>query len=452
MLIPVNLSFNEHPESTVSVEGLVNMQPEFTNGGRQPVILRSCPGMLAFSSGNPNATEGRGLIVCGGILYAVLGKYLYRIASDGTATQFDRIDGSGPVGMSENGELIHIAIGEKEYLFDTVAETITVPTKAAYGYTTAYLNGRFQSEDPDATDQGRFYYSDLAGTTWSDIDFATAEQKTDDAIAVFAFKGMLLVCGSGSIEFWQSDASGPVAVPGAFTDVGLASRRAIAAADNMFGFLASDGSFRIGQGYNTQRVSTPAVEAALNTDADAECFAYVEEGHTMFEVSTSTITLAYDATASQQLGKQVWIERQSDGGRHHARGVARCYGKLLTLSTANGMVYELTRSAYPDVREFTLPYLADDANRQWSVLNELELVQRTGTGAIAHGTSQVMMRASRDGGKSWGEERWADEGTVGQYGSRVRWRRFGRFRSLAVRFRKTDQTEWTVLGVNARGS
>lgn len=452
MLIPVGLSFNGHPEQTVSVEDLVNMQPEATNGGRKQVVLRSCPGLSAFSTVDLNASEGRGMCVVKGTLYCVVGKYLYRVDSDGTATQMGRIDGSGIVGMADNGEVIHITTGGKDYLFDVFTDALTVPTRTVYGYTTAYLNGRFHSEDPDATDQGRFYFSDVNGTGWADLDFATAEQKTDDAVAVFSHKGALLVFGTRSTEFWGSDADGPVPVVGAYLNVGIAGRRAVASADEVVGFLASDGSFRLVSGYNGQRVSTTAVEAELASDANAEVLAYVEEGHTVFEVSTSTVTLCYDLTQSQLLGRPVWFRKQSNDGRHKARGCVQCYGKLLTLSVDDGKVYELTRSAYPDIREFALPHFADDANRQWRVIDEIELVQRTGTGAIAAGTSQVMMRVSRDGGKTWGEEKWSNEGTVGRYNARVRWRRLGRYRQVTAKFRKSDQTEWTVLGVFARGS
>lgn len=453
MLIPVGLTFNAHPERTVSVESLENMQPEYSHGGRTELILRSCPEMAEFSAGDTAGGPGRGIIVCAGTLYVVLNKALFKVLSDGTAVELTRIDGTGPVGMSENGEKIHICIsGGKEYLFDVFAETVTVLTKTAYGLTSAYGNGRFYTEDPDATDQGRFYYSDIDGTTWVDYDFATAEQKTDDAIAMFWHRGVLHIFGTSSTEFWGSDADGPVPVVGAYLNVGIAGRRAVAAADELVGFLASDGSFRLIQGYNSQRVSTPAVEAALAADADAEVLAYTEQGHTVFQVSTPDLTLCYDAVESQKVGKPVWFKRSTAGDRHAARGCVSCYGKLLTVSVNDGKVYELSRSVYPDVREFTLPTFANDAQRQWSTLDEIELIQRVGTGAIPDGESQVMLQVSRNNGMTWGEERWANEGTVGQYDTRVRWLRFGRFRQITARFRKTDQTEWTVLGVSARGS
>lgn len=61
------------------------------------------------------------------------------------------------------------------------------------------------------------------------------------------------------------------------------------------------------------------------------------------------------------------------------------------------------------------------------------------------------MRTSRDGGFTYGEERWSNEETLGQYDARVRYLRLGRWRQITMNFRKTDQTEWTVTGVHARG-
>lgn len=453
MPLPVGLSYNAHPERWVSLESLTNMQPEVSFGGRQQVILRSCPGLSEFSAGNTGATEGRGCVVSGGVLWAVIGSYLYQISSNGTATQHDYIAGSGPVGMSTDGDNIHIAIGTAEFAFNITTEVLTTVTKTAYGYTTAYHNGRFITEDADATSQGRIYYSDVADpTTWSDVDFATAEQKTDNARAVFAHKGVLLVFGSDSVGFWGSDATGPIPVVGAYLNVGLAGRRAVAAADEIVGFLASDGAFRIISGYNSERVSTPAVEAALDADSAAEVCAYVEQGHTVFEVSTTSLTLCYDLTESQRIGRPVWFKKESATSRHKARFYVRCYDKVLCLSATDGRVYELTRDTYPDVREFTVPTIANDDNRAWGVLNEVELIQRVGTAAPADETSYVMARVSRNNGLTWGDEKWADEGQQGNATARVRYRRLGRFRNMSMKFRKTDQTEWTVLGVFVRGS
>ena len=48
MQFPIGLTFNAHPERTVSVENVINMQPEATPRGRSQYVLRSCPGLREF--------------------------------------------------------------------------------------------------------------------------------------------------------------------------------------------------------------------------------------------------------------------------------------------------------------------------------------------------------------------------------------------------------------------
>jgi hypothetical protein len=114
-------------------------------------------------------------------------------------------------------------------------------------------------------------------------------------------------------------------------------------------------------------------------------------------------------------------------------------------------VFELTREAYPDAREFVIPMVADDSMRRWSVLDSVELICRTGSGAIPDVQPQIMMQVSRDNGYIFGEEKWRDLGTVGNYDKRIRWRRLGRFLQMTLKFRITDQVDFTVVGLNANG-
>ena len=171
----------------------------------------------------------------------------------------------------------------------------------------------------------------------------------------------------------------------------------------------------------------------------------------MFEFSTATQTLCYDHAQSQLLGKPVWFEKQTNDTRHKVSAYIYGYSKTLALADDDGKVYELTRSAYPDVRQFTIPHLHDDANRDWNRLDEIELMCRTGSGAIPSDDPQVVLTISRDHGYTWGEERWAGLGTIGNYSNRIRWRRLGRFLQMTLRFRLTDQVDWTVTGIQARG-
>lgn len=455
MLVPMGLQFNEHPEKMVSVENCINMQPEFSHGGRSQVILRSVPGRESFSVVDASAARCRGFAYVGGILYAVIGKRLYAVTSDGLSREIGRIDGTAPVAVSASGEELFLSTGVSNYQYVIATDALSGVTAAPIGFTNTFLNGRFVTEDPTATGPtaGRFYWSDLLdATAWNALDYATAEQKPDRTIRVEAYGNVLIVFGAESVEYWRGDAAGFLPINGTTQPIGLAARYSVGQIENSVCFLASDGSIRTMNGYQTVKISTPAVEAALNADTDTECVTYREQGHTIFEFSTASVTLCYDASQSKLLGRPVWFEKQFNGGRNNIAASIFAFGKNLVGSISDGTIYELTRSAYPDAREFTLPTIADDASRAWNKLDRLELICRTGSGAIPDEQPQMMLRVSRDNGYTYGEERWADMGTIGHYGSRVKWRRFGRFLQMNLNFRLTDQVDFTVMGVNANGS
>lgn len=451
LLLPV--TYNANRERTISVESLTNMQPEVTFGGRQPVALITCPGLKQFSSAiNPGI--GRGIIESRGTLYAVIGSYLYKFSSTGTATVVGNVYGSGLVGMSTSGTEIHIAAGGSGYICDTNTDTVTTITDSDYpnGKTTAFLNGRFITDDPTPGVGGRFYYSNvLNGTVWDALNFDTAERKSDDALSVWAYGESLVVFGTRSVEFWQGVADGFLPIPGALLPIGLGARYSVAEAAGSVFFMDNEGQVREMRGYQTAVVSTPAVNSLIAADSDAEATAYVYEGRTIYEISTSTDTICYDATTSALIGKPVWFKRSTNDSRHKLKGSCFAYGKVLSLGYDDGRVYELTRNAMPDVREFTVQVPVDDDARRWLILDEVELIGRTGTGAIPDVDPQVMLRVSRDNGYTYGEEKWAGVGTVGQYDKRVRWRRFGRAQQMSMKFRMTDQYDWTVTGVRLRG-
>lgn len=445
MFIPAGLRFNLHPDRIVSIENAVNMQPETVQGGRSQVILRSCPGLSQFSAGNPGGSEGRGAVAANGAVYAVLGTRLYRVSSTGIATDVGRVDGTGPVSMAASSDEIVIANGIDNYRHVFSTGTTSSISGDPGGYTTAFLNGRFVMENPDATgaSAGRIFWSNLNdGSTWNALDYANAEQKPDRTVRVMAFGANLIVFGVESIEYWRGNADGFVPVTGMVSSVGLANRYAAAQSQDYVCFLASDGTVRLLDGARPVRVSNTAVEAILTASSGAKCSSYVDEGRTIFEFSTTTRTLCYDVT------EQAWFEKQTSESRHKASAYVYGFGKTLALANDDGKVYELTRDAYPDRREFTTATIADDANRQWNVIDELELICNAGT--VNTDPAQVVLRASRDN-QTFGEERWASLGVKGQYETRARWRRLGRFRSLSLKFRMTDQSDWTVLGVHARG-
>jgi hypothetical protein len=75
----------------------------------------------------------------------------------------------------------------------------------------------------------------------------------------------------------------------------------------------------------------------------------------------------------------------------------------------------------------------------------------TGVGlADGQGSSpQIMLSWSDDGGKTWGNERWASAGRIGEYRHRVRWYRLGAFRQRVLRVQVSDPVPITIAAAYA---
>lgn len=66
------------------------------------------------------------------------------------------------------------------------------------------------------------------------------------------------------------------------------------------------------------------------------------------------------------------------------------------------------------------------------------------TGAVS-GDPQLMMRVSKDKGRTWGAERWVSAGAEGRYNTRAIWRNWGRARSAVFELVCTDGTPWRIV-------
>lgn len=106
-------------------------------------------------------------------------------------------------------------------------------------------------------------------------------------------------------------------------------------------------------------------------------------------------------------------------------------------------------------RRFLLPSSPDN---RLMYLSKLELLMRTGIGLSpdAFGSStpqganpQVMLRLSRDGGKTWGPEQWRSAGEMGEYLTRVRWLRQGRYRNAVCEVTVSDPVDWQFISMIA---
>ena len=143
-------------------------------------------------------------------------------------------------------------------------------------------------------------------------------------------------------------------------------------------------------------------------------------------VDGETINLAITPVATPHLGQLHW-------------GLALSTAVPTPPPPTPGVVYATRR-----LRQFRLP---SDPDGRWLQLRALDVLLQAGIGnAVDPGADpQVMLQISRDGGRTWGPERWRSAGRRGATTTRTLILHAGRYREGAVRLVVTDPVPWRFL-------
>jgi hypothetical protein len=189
--------------------------------------------------------------------------------------------------------------------------------------------------------------------------------------------------------------------------------------------------------------------------SDACGFGYEEMGHRFYVLTfpSADATLVFDESVEPSVAWSEWSYRNITTNRAEAI-LPRChvfaFGKHLVGSRRDGIVYEQTLSVYDDagdpiraVRRFRGP--RNDGKRVFVAEARLDAQVGVGLTTGQGQAPQIMLRKSKDGGRTWGPEIWKGLGALGVYGTRVRWSRPGEAIDPAWELGYTDPT---VLGLN----
>jgi hypothetical protein len=208
------------------------------------------------------------------------------------------------------------------------------------------------------------------------------------------------------------------------------------------------------QGFQPVRISTHAIETvwgSYSTIADAEAFVYELDGHEFYQVSfpTAGTTWVYDFTASTQMGRPLWHERQYyDGTRHRARFHAFVWGKHWVGDYSTGAIYEMSSSQYQDAGQAihcvrTFQHLCEERLRQF--FSRLQADLETGNASVT-----VQLEWSNDGGHTFPSSRTVtiaqnDGGGNPNYAARAIFNRLGSARDRVFRLTITGNCRIALI-------
>ena len=432
------------------------------DGDRSKVTIHGTPGLELFVDQGDTPWRGLKEFPKNSNLYGVHRGTFYEINNSGTVTSRGTLTTtSGDVDIEHNGTEIAIVDGTAGWIYNTGTLAFTQITDVdfpANPRSIAFNNGRFLVGKGDT---GEFYGSDLyAGLTWTAGQVATAEANPDNLVRLAVMQGIVCLFGDFTAEFWTDTGSAgfPYArIPGAALEWGLASRRSLAPFENTFSFLARNrmGQVKIAKlnGFQAETISNPDLDYLINnysSTSDATAFSYMLGGHPFYQINFPGAghSWLYDGLT------KVWSEVASkELTRHRGELAANFLSQTIVADYSNGRLYRLKPDIYADNGEELAMELIGKhlfSHDKTIRLPTLEILFESGVGLAAGQGSdpQVMLSFSRDGGRSFGPERWASMGKAGEYLKRARWRQNGRGRDVVVKLRITDQVKRVIVGAN----
>jgi hypothetical protein len=442
----------------------VNCYLEMDNKSpRAPAALHGTPGLIlrqTLASG-----PIRGAITRNEVAYFVAGSDVYRVNSNYGAVLLGSIGTTtGPVSMAHNGTQVCIVDGVSGWLAvgATLTEIADVDFPDGVTRVTA-VDGYFIATGMPNSEAFYINETPRSGRVWNGLDFASAEGSPDYTITCVGANRELWLFGEESVEVWVNTGNPDFPFErssSAFIEKGCGAAGSAVAMDNSVFWLGSDKIVYRAQGYSAARVSTHAIEHALQgyTDlSDAVGMTYQIEGHTFYVLSfpTADHTWVFDAATGEW---HEWLWRNPDTNtlhRHRASCLISFNGEVLAGDWETGEIYGLDLGAYTDAsdpiqRIRSSQTLNDEGIRLFFA--SLQVDMETGVGlATGQGSAPlVMLRYSNDGGHTWSNERTATVGAAGEYGARAMFKRLGSGRERVWELSMTDPVKFAVFGAFAQ--
>lgn len=403
-------------------------------------------------------------------VFAVGGSKLYQISSSWVATELGTLDtDEGPVSMADNGTTLMIVDGTSGYTFvfssDTFAEITDEDFEPADQVT--FQDGYFIFNKANS---GQFFISGLNDATFDALDIATAEGSPDNLVGLTSHNQNVFLFGTQSTEvFYNSgDADFPFSrMQGAVLSVGCAAAFSIEKLLGQLYWLGGDNTgqgivYRM-QGYQAERISTPAIEAVIRaidptTLATARAWTYQQGGHGFYCLNLPGVDSTYCFDASTGL----WHERAYSGNwgleRHRADCHALAHGKNIVGDYESGKIYALDPDVYTDdgtaiICIRTAPHFSKNGRRIFHHRFQLDMETGVGLDGTGQGTDpKVVLDWSDDGGHTFSNGQERAIGKIGEKKKRVIWNRLGASRDRVYRATSSDPVKKVLLGAELDAS
>ncbi len=409
-------------------------------GGRSGGVLRAVPGMTGFAT--IADVFMRAMMPFGTDIYAIVGTKLYKVTSAGVITLIGTVEATDNIaGLSHSAGIVVAVAGRKYWtwngttLANVATGAVTLPASVAYlgGYViVSQFNAR------------TFAWSGLANpSTWSGLDFASAEITVDPIIRLVTFKDALYIFKYSGFETWAvTGLGGPSAfqrISGSQEEPGLAAYGLVCTFPNGLSFVGSDGRVYLA---GIGPISTPPVEVAIERLIPERMFYYEKRGHGFICIAfQDTAAWCYDVATGE------WHERDQNGGPWLARESLKL-GTKWYIGTDGGQIAELASAC----TDFGLPMIRRYVSRTFEPLRRVRVSSVEAFPRISGDVqsmsdlseAKVSLRTSQDG-VLFGAAKDRGVGAAGKYETRLVWRELGQFRKATMELSQSSAVDVPLL-------
>ncbi len=440
-------------------------------GATTRAALYPTPGVTSIAEAMVG--PGRGHFAQDGREFAVIGSVLYEVGEGGLLTDRGSVAiDANPATINSNGDgggQLFVTSGGNGYVYDLDANTLTqisaLDGKATMG---AQLDGYFLALD---TNSSTMYVSDLLdGTTWDPTQFAQRSSAPDRWASIIVNNRFIWLLGTQTSEVWYDAGTFPfpfALYPSGNVPYGIAAPFSVRVVDGAVTWLArsanGDGQVLRSPGFLPETISTYPVQFAINgyvTIEDALGDSYSDLGHTFYLLTfpSQRVTWAWDSQSQPGWAKRgTWISEDNEFIAWRPQWHAFAFGEHRMLDSSNGNVYRMSVTIGTDVEDRPIrrirrgPTLMDENRLIKFPCFELDLEPGLGLPNGQGSNPQVMMRFSKDVGKTWSPEQWRTAGALGEYLTRVRWTRCGVARRMTFEVSVTDPIPWRITNAYLPG-
>lgn len=430
-------------------------------GAKSQVPVFGVPGLTALYL--LSSLDIRGMWNFNGVLHVVAADHLYSVSSAGVIADIGfGILGTSNVSISDNGVQIVIVNGTQGFIygpstpFQQIVNINFYPAK-----TVLFFDGYFIF---DRVGTNEFFLSGLYdGLSYSGLDFASAEAQPGFLFAVAQNLQLLFLFCQNHIEMWYDAGSADFPFQryaGGVIEKGIDAPLSVINQDEAIFFVGRDRTIYRLQGNVPQRISTHAIEAALESYgdiSDCEAFTFTYRGHKMVCWTFPSVphTWVWDLSTNMWHERESWDEQNVSLDRWRASTAITIYNQIVIGDFQSGQLWTLDGNNYTEGGN-TIYGLIHSAplhhGRQRVFIPRLELDMETGVGLNdGQGTDpQAMLRWSKDGARTWSIlQPWRSMGKIGEYTKRLRWLGLGQAYVWVFALEISDPVKRVLIAAHA---